>query len=156
LAPLGHASLIGITLLSQAINLIPVDKLTALATAAVAVYGAFRTYGAITAIVNTVSVAMAASAARQEAAALQVTAASLALQATAAEEAAVVAESRFVEARAATAAALQIAAALEGTGSVLEAEALGRCRDRRRVRRCDACGSRCSAGHSGAGRYRVR
>jgi hypothetical protein len=124
LAPLGHASLIGITLLSQAINLIPVDKLTALATAAVAVYGAFRTYGAITAIVNTVSVAMAASAARQEAAALQVTAASLALQATAAEEAAVVAESRFVEARAATAAALQIAAALEGTGSVLEAEAL--------------------------------
>lgn len=123
LAPLGGGVVTDLRLLSQVLNAIPVDVLSKLETGALAVYAAFRTYGAISAIVNRVSAAQATFAARQAASAVAVQAASLASQAAVAEEAAAVARARAEEAAATAESSASIAASLEGTQSVLAAEA---------------------------------
>jgi hypothetical protein len=123
LAPLGGGVVMDLRLLSQVLNAIPVDVLSKLETGALAVYAAFRTYGAISAIVNRVSAAQAAFAARQAASAAAVQAASLASQAAVAEEASAVASARAEEAAATAESSASIAASLEGTQSVLAAEA---------------------------------
>lgn len=122
-APAGNAILTILGALASAINSIPVGVLQGLVPVALALYAAFRGYGAITAVVNGVSAAVNAMKAPFVTTAAQAEASSLAIQAAAAQEAAAVAESNAAMAAAAAESAVEIAAAVEGTSSVLAAGA---------------------------------
>lgn len=118
-APAGNAILTILGGFASAINAIPVGVLQGLVPVALAVYAAFRGYGAITAIVNGVTLAVNAMKAPFVTTAAQAEASSLAIQAAAAQEAAEVAVANANMAASAAETAVQIAAAVEGTTSVL-------------------------------------
>jgi hypothetical protein len=129
LAPLGHVALSTLGVLASALNAIPVDVLSKLETTAVAAYAAFRTYGLISGIVRSVSGAVEGMAAKQAAAAAVTQAALLGQQAAEAESVAAFATAEAAKANAAAEAAVEIAAAMEGTGSVLAATATAAAED---------------------------
>lgn len=124
LAPLGHVALTAIGALAKALDAIPIGVLSQLEPAAISAYLAFRTYSGITAIVAKVSGAITGFQEKQAASAAVAQAQALRVQAAYADEAAVVTAAKAAEARATADAALQIAAAQEGTGSILEQTSL--------------------------------
>lgn len=123
LNPFGNTALRTLGLVSTLINQIPIGILSKLETVVLSGYAAWRTYGAITGIINGVNSKIAAHAALVANNALVDKAATTASAAAFAEEASAVAAAQAEEAAAVAASQEAIAASLAGTGSILEATA---------------------------------
>jgi hypothetical protein len=121
LAPIGHAVLQGLGVLTNVLNAIPVHVLTLLADDALSVYAAFRTYQFLAPIIDKVSSSIEWFQAKQTASAAATTAAALQQEAAVASSAAAIATAEATKAAATAEASFEIAAALSGTGSILEA-----------------------------------